>query len=168
MLGTHEYTCRSCGFKHDEGDVVEKSFCLGLHPFPRDDPKTYREWEREHLRWLKANTRTYICNPCWLRLTMPLIISAVDWEIWKRSSTEGYHTFTDYPFLVGLVARIDNFLRKNPGVPIDVGPVLCPYCGITMSAKDDFTPKCPRFGALDMQFTGGGIASMRGPWPPIA
>jgi hypothetical protein len=167
MPGTIEYTCRHCGFKHGDAEIVVKDFCLGPHASAPNDPKAYREWEREHLLWLETNTKTYYCDPCWLRLTIPLIIAAADWQRWKESSVKGYDRFADYPFLVGLVARIDDFLKKNPEAPIDIAPIGCPYCGIALSAKEDFSPKCPQCGVSDMKFTGGGIASMRGKWPPV-
>jgi ssDNA-binding Zn-finger/Zn-ribbon topoisomerase 1 len=95
------------------------------------------------------------------------MLTSSDWERWKLSSVEGYHPFTDYPFLVGLVSRIDRFLSDHPGSPIEIGSVVCPYCRETLSMKEDFSPKCPECGSGDMQLTGGGIASVRGNWPPL-
>src|SRR5207247_3875089 len=77
----------------------------------------------------------------------------------------GYHPLQDDPFFIRLVARIDNFIEKNPEAPINITPIGCPYCGIALSAKEDFSPKCPHCGVSDMKFTGGGVARMRGKWP---
>ena len=149
---------------------MDKSFSLGPRPSPPEDARAYREWEQKHILWLKANTRTYICDPCWLYLSIPFRLAAANWEGWKRSSTEGYHPYTDYPFLTSLVSRIDLALKNNPELPVELGSIACPYCSTTLAIKEEFSPVCPQCGVADMKFTGGGIASLRYGvvWPPIA
>ena len=129
--------------------------------------KAFSAGEREQLRWLETNTRTLICDRCWVYLKVPVTLTSSDWETWKHSSVDSYHPYTDYPFLVGLVSRIDNFFKDHPSPPIEIGPIACPYCSETLSMKEDFSPKCPECGSGDMQFTGGGIASVKGDWPPV-
>lgn len=164
MPETLEYTCKSCGH---ELDVTVKSFDLGPQPRPPADPTDYRTWEGQHLQWLVSNTRTYICDPCWLRLTVPVILARQNWEAWKSSSVQGLHPYTDYPFLVSVVSRIDSALKNHADSRVDLGDISCPYCAIRLSIKRQFSPTCPECGGGAMEFTGGGIASGHVVWPPI-
>ena len=165
MPGTLEYTCKSCGHKLD---ATEKSICVGPEPSPPEDPSAYKAWERQHLQWLETNTRTYICDPCWLSLTVPVILAPESWEAWRSSSVRGFHPYTDYPFLISVVSRIDSALMNNKKSPIDLGAISCPYCAGWLSVKREFAPRCPECGGAAMELTGGGIASLGGIWPPIA
>jgi hypothetical protein len=165
MPGTLEYTCKSCSHKLD---VTEKSFYLGLAASPPDDPSAYEAWEREHLQWLETNTRTYVCDLCWLSLTFPVVLASDSWETWKCSNAQGLHPYTDYPFLISVVSRIDIALKNNNKPQIDLGAMSCPYCAGPLSVRREFSPTCPECGGAAMEFTGGGIASLGIVWPPIA
>jgi len=167
MPATLEYTCRRCAFKVDAN---VKSFWLGPQNSPPDEPGAYKEWEKAELRWLEANTRAYVCNPCWLSLTIPLVVVPASWDEWKRSNIKGSHPYTEYPFLISLASRIDQYLNEMPGSPIDLGSVACPYCTAGLLIAQNFSPRCPQCGVEDMEATSGGIANMRFGvvWPPIA
>lgn len=164
MPGTSEYTCSRCGHKVE---ALAKSFDLGPRPSAPDDPKRYKGWEPETLRWLEANTKVYVCDRCWLWLTVPLVLSRADWEVWKCSNLESIHPYTEYPFLNSIVSRIERALTDGSKLRIELGAISCPYCATELSVRRDFRPTCPKCGSTEMSFSGGGIASVRGNWPPI-
>jgi ribosomal protein L40E len=160
-----QYICRRCG---NRDDAIVKSFELvNVANYP-NDPKEYKTWEREHLRWLDDNTRTYICDRCWVRILVPRALTLEEWERWKEESARGNRPYGEYPFLVALIERIDGALRTGLGSNLDLGPIKCPYCSALLAVKTEFSPTCRKCGSSDMVRTDCGVATIRGSWPPVA
>lgn len=163
MATIFEYTCRRCS---DKREILVKSFSLGPLPPTPDNPGAHKGW-KEKLQWLESNTKMYVCDSCWLWLSVPTSINLESWESWKALDLESYSPFTKYPFLIGIVSRIDRALKETPGQPIDLGALSCPYCAAQFSVGRDFQPKCTQCGSTEIAFSVCGIASVGGVWPPI-
>ena len=149
------YRCRACTheFTHDH-----KGFWIG--PLPpridgRIDPTTWEKFEAER-------TRTFTCPACNLELTLPSNLDRAAWLKW-RVRDEAW--FRRYPFLVGLVARIEESFSHEPWL-VDIGRINCPYCTTELVAAR-FEPVCPQCGSSELEHTDQWHSQTRDPWPPI-
>lgn len=165
MPSTLEYVCQHCACVLN---VTTKHFGLGPQR-STFETGAYAGQEAEYLEWVKANTKTSYCHPCGVSLVLPLRLSPYVWTEWKRTSIKCDHPYVDYPFLVSLVARIDERISEAPGAVIDLDPVACPYCNQALSPEPESSPSCPRCGVADMKLVGQSIVTFESGkrWPPI-
>lgn len=167
MPGMLEYTCKSCSHREV---IMTKDFFLGPEPLPPPPSSDFKAWERDHFRWLSENTRTFVCDSCWVMLTVPYSIALSDWEKWKVKSTDGPKPHTNYPFLQKLVSLIDHSLREHKEAPFDIGEIGCPYGRTVLLEKKDSSPLCPQCGGAELELSDCGISTLAYgiEWPPIA
>jgi len=139
-----------------------KQFLLVIYP---DDLRLRSTQETRE--WLKQHSQEFCCDDCHCSVTLPREIDVQTWEEWKRQLTPRYLFETD------LLKKIDAEITEKPGRVVDVGPLLCPYCGKPFGQKSVLSPKCAKCGSRDMEQTDFALASLRygiewPPQPPIA
>jgi ribosomal protein S27AE len=148
---TDFYRCRACG---NDFAIEHKSFWLG--PMPRSlGGITCNEGIARH-------TQTFHCSHCAMTLTIPKLLIRPDWLVWKSRFESDY---TRYPFLTGLVSRIDATFAKQPWY-VDIGSITCPYCGTSLAAGD-FQPRCGRCHSEDLEHVNQWVSQTRELWPPV-
>src|SRR4051794_2692426 len=107
------YTCRQCGAGHE---ITTKDFNLACYPddvMPTDDMRS----------WLEKYIETFYCDDCACCVTLRSELDSGTWERWKETHP-CRHSFEGH-----LRSRIDVWLASGHTARVDIGEILCPYCG---------------------------------------